>query len=469
MKKKIVMICLISIMSTLLFGCTPPTTTHPVVDNPEVLTSLESTSPTEQIPETTVPEVIPTEIPVEIDIPDEEVTAANLVLGAYNQMRTAEKIKAVSVSKNEGFDETFTVIWDNATGEVLSVMERIPQQTQSTQQSSEPGMEAEIQIIPLKVVECVIRENDCYVTYMATYEYAEDGTWILRDCEKEQMGPYGPSDFYELFAGILNLQLMDETVMLNGEPHYYLVYDKDAGADAWDMYIKCSDGSLSRLECKDEWGDYTVDFEEIKEPVTVPDDVLQATAGQTLTDTESEDIVVLFPELGHDIFVNATQITLGAQTLAIGESARFVADGIPGYECTLDAYYKDGKYLHDDGGQVPAGAYAQYFMSGTYTAEVVFITYNPTQQDVNPEECVIVGIAFECSEEVAGRELTLLDAVTSLGVDYEILTTNFGGNIVKWKQDDASVYVASSYDEINLMFVVRPDFEYLVEFLLLGE
>ena len=469
MKKKIVMLCLISIMSTLLFGCTPPTTTHPVVDNPEVLTSLESTSPTEQIPEATVPEVVPTEAPVDIDIPDEEVTAANLVLGAYNKMRAAEKIKAVSVSKSEGFDENFTVIWDNATGEVLSVMERTPQQAQSTQQSNELGMEAEIQIIPLKVVECVVRENDCYVTYAAIYEYAEDGTWILRDCEKEQMGPYGPSDFYELFAGILNLQLMDETVMLNGEPHYYLVYDRDAGGDAWDMYIKCSDGSLSRLEWKDEWGDYTVDFEEIKESVAVPDDILQAAAGQTLPDAEPEDIVVLFPELGHDIFAKPTQITLGAQTLAIGESARFVADGIPGYECTLDAYYKDGKYLHDDGGQVPAGAYAQYFMSGTYTAEVVFITYNPTQQDVNPEECVIVGIAFEYLEEIAERELTLLDAVTSLGVDYEILATNFGGNIVKWKQDDASIYVASSYDEINFMFIVRPDFEYLVESLLLGE
>lgn len=469
MKKKIVMTCLISIMSTLLFGCTPPTTTHPVVDNPEVLTSLESTSPTEQIPETTVHEVAPTEAPVEVDIPDEEVTAANLVLGAYNKMRVTEKIKAVSVSKDEGFDEKFTVIWDSTTGEVLSVMERIPHQAQSTQQSNEPGMEAEIQIIPLKVVECVVRENDCYVTYEATYEYAEDGTWILRDCEKERMGPYGPSDFYELFAGILNLQLMDETVMLNGEPHYYLVYDRDAGEEAWDMYIKCSEGSLSRLEWKDEWGDYTVDIEETEEPVTVPDDILQAAAGQTLPDAEPEDIVVFFPELGHDIFAKPTQIALGAQTLAIGESARFVADGIPGYECTLDAYYKDGKYLHDDGGQVPAGAYAQYFMSGTYTAEVVFITYNPTQQDVNPEECVIVGIAFEYLEEIAERELTLLDAVTSLGVDYEILTTNFGGNIVKWKQDDASVYVASSYDEINLMFVVRPDFEYLVEFLLLGE
>jgi hypothetical protein len=235
------------------------------------------------------------------------------------------------------------------------------------------------------------------------------------------------------------------------------------------MYIKCSDGSLSRLEWKDEWGDYTVDIEETEEPVTVPDDILQAAAGQTLPNAEPEDIVVFFPELGHDIFAKPTQITLGAQTLAIGESARFVADGIPGYECTLDAYYKDGEYLHDDGGQVPAGAYAQYFMSGTYTAEVVFITYNPTQQDVDPEECVIVGVAFEYLDEIAERELTLLDAVTSLGVDYEILATNFGGNIVKWQQDDASIYVASSYDEINFMFIVRPDFEYLVESLLLGE
>ena len=77
--------------------------------------------------------------------------------------------------------------------------------------------------------------------------------------------------------------------------------------------------------------------------------------------------------------------------------------------------------------------------------------------------------ALEYLEEIAERELTLLDAVTSLGVDYEILATNFGGNIVKWKQDDASIYVASSYDEINFMFIVRPDFEYLVESLLLGE
>lgn len=469
MKKKIVMICLIGIMSTLLFGCTPPTTTQPVVDIPEVSTPVDAEKPTEQISETTVPEVIPTETPVEIDIPDEEVTSVNLVLGAYNKMRIAEKIKAISVSKNEGFDEKFTVIWDNATGEVLSVIERIPQQTQSAQQSNELGMEAEIQIIPLKAVECVIRENGCYVTYEAVYEYAEDDTWIMRECVREQMGPYGPSDFYELFAGILNLQLMDETVMLNGEPHYYLVYDKDAGEEARDMYIKCSDGSLSRLEWKDEWGDYTVDIEETEEPVTVPDDILQAAAGQTLPDAEPEDIVVWFPESGHDIFAKPTQITLGAQTLAIGESARFVADGIPGYECTLDAYYKDGEYLHDDGGKVPAGAYAQYFMSGTYTAEVVFITYNPTQQEIDPEECVIVGIAFEYLEEIAERELTLLDAVISLGVDYEILATNFGGNIVKWKQDDASIYVASSYDEINFMFIVRPDFEYLVESLLLGE
>ena len=469
MKKKIVMICLIGIMSTLLFGCTPPTTTQPVVDIPEVSTPVDAEKPTEQIPEATVPEVAPTETPVGIDIPDEEVTSVNLVLGAYNKMRIAEKIKAVSVSKNEGFDEKFTVMWDSTTGEVLSVMERIPHQTQSTQQSNEPGMEAEIQIIPLKAVECVIRENGCYVTYEAVYEYAEDGTWIMRECAREQMGPYGPSDFYELFAGILNLQLMDETVMLNGEPHYYLVYDRDADGDAWDMYIKCSDGSLSRLEWKDEWGDYTVDIEETEEPVTVPDDILQAAAGQTLPDAEPEDIVVFFPELGHDIFAKPTQITLGAQTLSIGESARFVADGIPGYECTLDAYYRDGEYLHDDGGKVPAGAYAQYFMSGTYTAEVVFITYNPTQQDVNPEECVIVGIAFEYLEEIAERELTLLDAVTSLGSDCEILATNFGGNIVKWKQDDASIYVASSYDEINFMFIVRPDFEYLVESLLLGE
>lgn len=469
MKKKIVMICLISIMSTLLFGCTPPTTTHPVVDNPEALTSLESTSPTEQIPEATVPEVIPTETPVEIDIPDEEVYAANLVLGAYNKMRTAERIKAVSVSKSEGFDEKFTVIWDNTTGEVMFVMERIPQQTQSVQQLNELGDEAEIQIIPLKAVECVIRENGCYVTYEAVYEYVEDGTWIMRECARGQMGPYGPSDFYELFAGILNLQLMDETVMLNGEPHYYLVYDKDAGEEAWDMYIKCSDGSLSRLEWKDEWGDYTVDFEEIKESVAVPDDILQGTAGQTLSDVELEDIVVFFPELGHDIFAKPTQITLGAQTLAIGESARFVADGIPGYECTLDAYYKDGKYLHDDGGKVPAGAYALYFVDGNNMSDVVIITYNSTQQDLNPEECVIVGIAVECLEDIAGRELTLLDAVTSLGVDYEILLTEFGGNVVKWKQDNASVYVASSYDEIDFMFVVRPDFEYWVEALLFGE
>lgn len=460
MRKKIVMICLISIMSALLFGCTPPTETQLVVDIPEALTPVNAEKPTEQTSETTVPEVVPTETPVEVTIP-EEVTAVNLVLGAYNKMRSVDRVKAVSKRIGANGEDEVTLIWDNKTGEVY-YLEKGNRNTQVDKDVND-ALEY-VQAIPYDMEKYIVLENGCYVIYHVNTWFGDEQT-IEPELIKERGHHFCTSDFTELFAGTLNLQLSPDTVMINDEPHYYLMYDRTLDSESWDMYIRCSDGVLTRMEMIADGESYVIDFSVAEEPIVVPEDVKQKASGVVIDYSGPDEIMVCLPELGHNLLSDFPSTKIGDTVITIGEPASFLTDSE--LEWASDDYFLGDEFVHDDGGPLQPGMRAQYIVECPNDCELIVLLKNDTDTDLAPEKCTVVGLMYYVDfEELVGRGLTLLDAAASLGDKYEILVSSYGGNVVKWQLEESIAYIASSYDEINLIFVIRPDMTYLMDALL---
>lgn len=465
--KKILSLALIGCASVaLLAGCKKEEAPVPTVALPPIIETQETLIEEvveETIDTTIAPDDEQTEQNVEqenkeqADNPSGESSdipsAVSLVTTAYNKMMDMDYVQATSKSTSSSNISTSTLLWENKTGRM-----KLTSDYQSLSENKELIDGAAVDA--RHETSYLVCEDGIYIEYNER-SFSLNGEWTTPTVSRHYYDGDVNDEFRELFSCAIGLAVQNELVELNGRPHYYLTPISEE-FEGYNMYIDSEELTVSRLEQKDTDFEFTLDFEEVFEGVVVPEDILKAAANTPLGDKPDAKQYTIMPPLGSEQMSDSRSLTVGGVTLTIGNTMDTMLNAqFDGWECVLDAYYDEDGYITDDGGKVPAGAYACYYLESDdedFSGIVVVYAVNKFEQESDIEDCIISGFMHIYSTEyIYGRPLTLLDACVSLGDNYEILNTSYGGGVLQWTFEDYLVMAVGSVDEINWMYVVNED------------